>query len=177
MGERAQLLGRWAAHQALMRAWNTCVSKSGAASLQFGRQVPAGHWKPPFQHAVGLCSLSLFGFQWHLIFEDQTAMFLAGEVCFVSGLVLAFGRSWRRYPRPSLASWLTDGGLPFTAPCPLLLALETTSGSCPGLGVLPESARHLAEHPSGMKSRARARDFPREPAQSRTNGNRYKPQI
>lgn len=116
MGERAQLLGRGAAHQALMRAWNTCVSKSGAASLQFGRQVPAGHWKPPFQHAVGLSSLSLLGFQWHLIFEDQTAMSLAGELCFDSGLVLAFGRSWRRYRRPSLASWLTDGGLRFTAP-------------------------------------------------------------
>lgn len=53
MGERAQLLGRWAAHQALMRAWNTCVSKSGAASLQFGRQVPAGHWKTSFPTCSG----------------------------------------------------------------------------------------------------------------------------
>lgn len=29
--------------------------------------------------------------------------------------------------------------------------------------MLPESVRHLAEHPSGIKSRAWARDFPREP--------------
>lgn len=72
---------------------------------------------------------------------------------------------------------LTDARLAFTALCPFLLALETTPGSCQGLRVLPESVHYLAEHPSGMKIRAWDKDFPREPAQSRTNGNRHKPQI
>jgi len=70
------------------------------------------------------------------------------------------------------ARWLSQLCTLSYSSCP-----ETTSGSCPGLHVLPDSTHRLAEHLSGMKSMDWGRDFPRVPAQSRTKSNRYKPHI
>lgn len=175
MGQRAQLPGRRAAHQALTRTWNTCIGQVRQAFSLGDRSLQDTEASFPTCNRAQLtfplrplpaCDFwgpnSRVSYKWGVVW-----LWISDHFCrIVEETPLSF--PWELTQ--------TDASLDFTTLCPLLLTLQTTSGStAKRQGCM--CCHPLAEHSDGMKGWAWDPDFPVEPAPSRTKDNRYKPQI